>query len=201
MQDRRQEQAVIRGLRADFTANEASLAAVVGTHRERAQGYEAFANATPETIRALPPDSARRIYRQLWAPHTFDAIRSSIDALIGAGKLGLIQDQDLQRRLTEFLNRVEDLAEESSRVQSSSITVLKGTIPHGGPWRNEEGHPGDTSKLPELQPSDLASLRIDEGLMGEIRLSHQYSTVYLEDLQALSVLVSELRDQLGAEID
>lgn len=200
IQERRAEQEILAGLQTDFVSNQMQLSSVVAAHRRRAANYSWFRSSSPDEIRRISPDSANSIYTELWGPRTFDPARSSIDALIGAGRFGVIQDRELRNRLTGFLNLADDLAEESMRMQSGSEAVLEGTIPHGGPWQDELGPSAAFGDLPSLTPEDLASMRADTILMGWIGLAHQYSATYLEEMRQLGAAVEDVLARLGTEI-
>lgn len=194
--ERLEERDVLVGLRGEFVANQTQIRAVMATHRSRGEAYLWFRDARPEDVLALSSDSARTLYNRLWAPHTFDAARSSIDALIGAGELGLVRDGVLRAMLTHFLNLSDDLGEEAARVKDSAYAVLEGMIPHGGPWQGPPGLPGASSGLPDMSPADLTSVRRDNDLVGLISLSHQFSTVYLEELEVVSGVIDGILEQL-----
>lgn len=132
--------------------------------------------------------------------HGSDAARSSIDALIGAGRFGVIQDRELRDRLTGFLNLADDLAEESRRMQSGSEAVLQRTITHGGPWQDELGPSAAFGDLPDVTPEDLAAMRADSIPVGWIGFAHQYSATYLEEVRELGVAVEEALSRLGTEM-
>jgi hypothetical protein len=200
VQERRAEQEILAGLQTDFTANQAQLSSVVAAHRRRAEVYSWFRGSSLEEIRDVSQDSANMIYTELWAPRTFDPARSSIDALIGAGRFGVIQDRELRNRLTGFLNLADDLAEESMRMQTGSEAVLQGTIPHGGPWQDELGPSAAFGDLPSIVPGDLATMWGDATLMGWISLAHQYSATYLEELGELGAAVEDVLARLGSQI-
>ena len=118
--------------------------------------------------------------------------------MIGAGELALIRDSVLRARLTHFLNLSDDLGEEAARVRASADAVLKGMIPHGGPWQSPPGSPGGSAGLPSISAADLAAVRQDNHLMGLISLSHQFSTVYLEDLEPVSDAIAGILELLDA---
>lgn len=199
IQERRAEQEILAGLETDFVSNQAQLSDVVATHRLRAATYSWFRSSSPDEIRRVSPDSVSGIYTHLWAPRTFDPARSSIDELIGAGRFGLVQDRELRNRLAGFLNLVDDLAEESTRMQSASEAVLQGTIPLGGPWQDELGPSAALGDLPSVTPEDLAAMRADTLLMGWISLAHQYSVSYLEEVGELGAAVEDVLTRLQAE--
>ena len=200
VQEQRAEQEILAGLQEDFVSNQTQLVSVVDTHRRRAETYSWFRSASPDELRGIDPDSANVIYTDLWGPRTFDPARSSIDALIGAGRFGAIQDRELRNSLAGFLNLVDDLGEESRRMQSASEAVLEGTIPHGGPWQDELGPSATFGDLPPVRPEDLASMRADPMLMGWISLAHQYSASYLDELTGLESAVENVLAGLATEI-
>jgi hypothetical protein len=200
LQERREEQDILAGVERDLLSNQTQLSLVIATHRQRAEVYRWFRSSSPDEVRGVSPDSASVIYTMLWAPRTFDPARSSIDALIGAGRFGVIQDRELRDRLTGFLNLADDLAEESRRMQSGSEAVLQGTITHGGPWQDELGPSASFGHLPAVTPEDLAAMRADSILMGWIGLAHQYSAAYLEEVRELDVAVEEALSRLGTEM-
>ncbi len=199
-QQRSEEQEVLAGLQQDFLANQSQMTRVIGTHRARATSYAWFRSATPQTVRLLSPDSATSVYRLLYAPHTFDAVRGNVNALIGAGKLGLVQNRRLRERLVTFLNLTQDLVEEGAIISSGAQAVLEATIPHGGPWNSGPGTFAEASALPAITPSELASIRQDTQLMGLIGMSHQWSIVYLGELDTMSGIIDEILDLIEQDL-
>lgn len=187
---RMEERETLHALRRDFLANRTAVGQVLEIHRARADFHAWFAGATSEEIRNLSADSTTLLYTRLYAPASFDAVRGTVDALIGAGSLGLIHDRDLREGLMTFVRQVEDLEEERESMLSAGVAVLEGVIPHGGPWY--AGFEG--TSLPVVTPADLAAIHRDRELMGKIHLSHHWSRVYSSELSELAGLIDQIID-------
>lgn len=190
-QARGEEQEALAGLYREALANRRQVDQALAIHGARAASYEWFQSSSAQEIRSLSVDSAAHVYRNLYAPQSFDASRGSVDALIGAGKLNLIRDGRLREAIATFLNVIEDLEEERESMRTAALDVLRGTAMHGGPW-NPRSDGGYESVLPPITAGELASLRDDAQMMGLIRLSYHWSSRYSGELAGVSVVIEEI---------
>jgi len=118
--ERAEEQEVRAGLYSDFVSSREQMDNVVRAHRGRADVFERFQSSTVEGLESLDPTSATDVYRGLYAPVTFNAVRGNADALISSGNLDLIRDRALRERLVTFLNLESDAAEELGAMRRST---------------------------------------------------------------------------------
>jgi len=193
-QSSRQEVA-LNGLRTDFIANRAALDRTREMHRQRAAFFPLFLESTPQALEKVPADSAANVFLLMYAPNTFDAILGNIDALIGAGNLGLISNHELKESLVNFKRFALDLAEEGERMWNSASDFLNFTIPMGGPWQG-----GVRSEAPPLTPEGLARIRSDQQAMGQARVCYHWSSLYLRDLNEISDMIDQITKLIDQEL-
>lgn len=196
-QSRLEEKQALAGLHTDFLTNKRLMLEVTEFHDDRASFHALFRSSTPAAISRISSDSANAVYALLYAPFTLDAVRGNVDALINTGRIGLLQNRELQERLITFINLLEDLGEERGSIRSSSMAVLDATVRHGGPW--DAGFAG--TSLPTLTSSELASIRQDKSIMGLIGLSHHWSRVYSTELAVLAELIEEILVLIESELN
>jgi hypothetical protein len=192
-----EEREALAGLRSDFLSSREQMDYVLRAHRSRADVFDSFQNATANDLVTLAQDSATDVYRQLYAPNTFNGVRGNADALISSGKLDVIRDRVLRERLVTFLNLDLDSAEELAEMRAASSAFLAATVRHGGPWNPGRGR-ASNSRLSQVSGADLARMRTDVEVMGRLRLAHHWSGIYLGELSALSGVIDEvlgLRDR------
>ena len=203
LQERRDEREVLQALLLEFEANREEAAGVIALH-ERNSRLIAVAHArTPTQTAALSPDSVSATLAALASPRTFDAIRGTLDALIGSGRLQLLSDPELARSLTVFLNLVDDSAEDARYLAEGSRRVWDRQILWGGPWKRSiadltpEGCdapvPPSTCYLevaewdyfPEATAADLVAVIADEELMGQVRQLQSNVSRYLAEVRRI----------------
>ena len=136
-------------------------------------------------------------------PWTFEPVLGTTDALVAAGRLGIVQDARLREALTSFKNVVSDSDEDADYVRSFAVDIWKAQIPHGGPWTDPETEIGHTGAihLPDFIPrataADLLNVRSDRTLIGLVALFHLMAGYYLEELRRIRDHVSTILDLLG----
>lgn len=201
--DRRDERAMLEALVPEFEANLAEAAGVIAVHERNGRLIGLAHARTPRRTSELPPDSVSATLHALASPRTFDAIRGTLDALIGSGQLELIRDPELVRALTVYLNLVEDSFEDAAYMGEGSRRVWDRQIRWGGPWRTASAditHEGceapvppsscfmeasEWGYLPEATPSDLIAVLADEELMGQVRQLQLNVSRYLAEVRRI----------------
>ncbi|MFV1988294.1 MAG: hypothetical protein ACC682_13505 [Gemmatimonadota bacterium] len=185
--ERAEEAEILQALRKDFLANQLTATDVVQTHGANAALYAVFASLTPTEVMALPQDSLDVITRSMSGPYTFDPVRGTIDALIGAGKLGLIRNRPLREALVTFLNLVDDAREDAEFLGRAAERVWAKEVLHGGPWsasaagKFEIGN-GRAAFLDPIDRETLAGVRTDVQMMGLIKQFHATAATYSSEV-------------------
>lgn len=205
--ERVEEDAALRGLAADFTANLAHLASVVRMHERLDDRLIALDTMTQSDLAALPPDSAFPYVVAMTNIFTFDARDGTLDALVASGTLGLIQDAPLRDALVAWKARVEDLSEESSELRVAGHRVSDRISALGGPWSTTGPESffslGDLDASWRLFPrADLQAAARDAELMSLVRSKRFWALVYLSQLiplreqaeETLALVEAELRE-------
>lgn len=215
LQDRSQEREVLESLRDDFRANLDEAVATVATHERNSRLLaRAHARTRAETL-ALDSDSARATLQAFAMPRTFDAVLGTLDALVGAGRLGLIRDAELRRELTVFLNFVADSQEDAGYLADSARRVWDAQIRVGGPWRGsvatirmegecEAAVPPSScfvdweewGYLPLGTAEDLAAALADRDLVGQVRQSQIIVSRYTAEVRRIEVQIRRVLELL-----
>lgn len=207
---RAEEQQVLVALRQDFLANRAEARDVITVH-ERGGRLIAAAHARSRAgTAALEPDSATATLLALAAPRTFDAVRGTLDALIGSGRLDLIRDAELRHGLTVFLNLAGDSEEDARYMAEGSRRVWDLQIRHGGPWRGRRADltpegcdapvrpssclidDSEFAYFPEPTPGTLLAVLDDAELMGQVRQLRSNTVRYVAEVRRIAEQVDLL---------
>jgi len=151
---------------------------------------------TAQEILAIPNDSARWTYIALMGPVTFEPARATVDALVGAGELDVLEDRALREDLSQFLNSFDSSERAAARLLRSAEAVWEATIPHGGPWRDN----GDLNPLDPMTAEKLLELREDDHLMGLSRPNHHFASQYAVELRALARLSERILERTRSSI-
>lgn len=183
---RAEEEVALSGLREDFITNRTQMDRILASHMARAAAFQRFEAARPEEILSLSADSASSVFRSLYLPESFDAVRGNVDALVGAGDLDLVSDGRLRERLVTFINLVDDAEEERAAMRGGGLEIFKWTTEHDGPWGVGE------SLLSRIDSADLAALRRDERFVGLVRLGYHWSYVYEIQLRGISEVIDDI---------
>ena len=217
--DRGDEREVLLALVQEFEANLEEATGTIASH-ERSSRLIALAHErTASETALLDADSAAATLAALASPRTFDAIRGSLDALIGSGRLELIRDQELRRALAVFLNLVDDSVEDAAYLAEGSRRVWDRQIAVGGPWRIEAAYltaegcdapvapsscyveTEEWAYLPQATSADLLAAMADEELMGQVRQLQINVSRYLAEVRRIErqvrVILSLLNENLG----
>jgi hypothetical protein len=197
--ERLESEGTLLSLRADFVATAEEAARVATTHRLRVDRFTRFAELDLNEIRSIPEDSIAHYQIGFLNPRSLDPVMGTLDAMIGAGRLGLVGDEGLRSDLTSFRNQVEDSREELAWLQGTSLELWREFAAMGGPWKGP-GALGEASvHLTRATHSDLERIYADPALMGLIRLNLEFAISYafaVERLEALAVRIVQRIDQI-----
>jgi hypothetical protein len=202
-QMRDEEREALAGLVEEFTTNLEQLDRVITRH-ESSRGWVERLVALPEdSIRALSQTSISEMMLATGNPWTFEPVLGTTDALMAAGRLGVIRNVRLREALTSFKNVVSDSEEDADFLRSFAVDVWKAQVPHGGPWTDpatEIGHLGPIT-LPDFVRSataeDLLNVRSDRTHMGMVGLFYLNVGYYKEELLRIRTEVSTILELLG----
>lgn len=190
-QARVRERDVLEALERDFLQNRTQVGEAIAVH-EAAQARVARLQAMSEDeILALERDSVGVFLGSLAAPRTFDPMRGTVDALVGAGELGLLRDARLREAVASFLNAVDDADEDARYMAEFAVRIWEGLIRHGGPWDVPLAvtRPGRRDFLPPPSREALAAIRADAELMGLVRQMRQNAWVYVGEMERVAAQV------------
>lgn len=199
-QERAEEREVLASLAEEFATNEEEIAGVISRHETGREWVELLARLPEDSIRALPQTTISKIMLATGNPWTFDPVLGTTDALVAAGKLGVVRDSRLRDALTTFKNFVSDSEEDAGYVRSFAVDIWKAQVRHGGPWTDpatEIGHTGPIDGpnfVPLATAEDLLNVRSDRDLMGLVGHFHMNAAYYLEELGRIRSEISTIRD-------
>ncbi|MCA8944432.1 MAG: hypothetical protein KDB80_17855 [Planctomycetes bacterium] len=198
---REEEAAALAALDTEFRANLEQIDRVVDYHKVARQRIATLVDSSPEAIRALSQTATSEIMSATANPWTFDAVLGTTKALVGAGKLVVLQDPRLRNALTTFANLVSDADEDGTYMQSNAYDVWRAECRHGGPWTDAATEVGITGPIrgldfiPKATPTDLLNIRADREFMGLVHRFHLNAAYYVAELgrlRAQATVVLEL---------
>jgi len=203
-QERDEEQAVLSSLAKEFHTNKSEAESVIATYERSNRLVARMSSLTSAELRQDPTDSLAAMVSALATPRTFDAIRGTVDALIGSGKLGLLTDPNLREALTSFLNMVEDAKGTQAYVSHFAVKVFEAEVKHGGPWRIDiVGLMPGSAPLTDLTlasvptADEVARLRQDDELMSLSKWTQVLGSLYVGEIRRISAhidVISSLID-------
>ena len=205
-QERAEEREVLESLLVEFQANRDQAASVISFHERVVQSIKVLMELSEDEILALPAEAVEEALGSFGSPRTFDAVRGSVDALIGSGKLGILQDRELRESLTTFVNVVDDSVEDANYLGQSSMTVWNEIARSGGPWRTKADvlsaedcvgpqpdkncYTNDALNfLPVATPQDLLNLRNNTVLMGYVYQEKTNAVHYLAEVRQAEIQI------------
>lgn len=187
--DRLEEREILEALERDFQENRVAAERVIHIHEVDNARFAYLASLTAEEIGSLPEDSIRVVVGGLSAPFTFDPVRGTIDALLGAGKLDLIRSRELRDALIIFLNLVDDAREDAEYMGRAAERVWVLETNHGGPWQNRDPSAGGPALAPFLAPATaetLRGIRADQPMMRAVRLFQATGYTYADEVKGIA---------------
>jgi len=157
----------------EFVANLELLQSVVRRHEAFAERAAELDAMSDDEVRAIPAELVDGYERAIGQWMTFEPRGGVLSSLVGDGRLGLIQDDDLRDALVEWLQRLDDSSEEAGLlIRTSERIVLR--------WNRfgdvRETGTGDT----------LAAIRSDPEMMALVRAKLFFDRLYTGELRRLS---------------
>jgi hypothetical protein len=202
-QMREEEREALVGLVEEFSTNLDQVDRVIARHESSLEWVERLVALPEDSIRALSQTSISEMMLATGNPWTFEPVLGTTDALVAAGRLGVIRDVELREALTSFKNVVSDSEEDADFLRGFAVDVWKAQVPHGGPWTDpatEIGHLGPIT-LPNFvdraTAADLLSVRADRTHMGLVGYFYLNVGYYLEELRRIRTEVSTILALLG----
>lgn len=190
--ERIEEREAMVSLRSDFETNLAEIKQVMDLHVRARNIVDEMVGATDEEIIASTQKQRSEYVTNLCNPWSFHPVLGSLQALIGAGKLEILEDRRLREALTTFLFLVEDSYEDVGYVGSDAQRVWVAEVELGGPWTDrevEQGSSGNVVKAPiyiaKATVDDILRIRNDARIVGLIGRCHLNVGYYLDELISL----------------
>jgi len=204
---RTEEREALVALEAEFTANLDQVKSVIGVHIANREHVRRLVELPDDSVAALPQREVSQIMLATGGLTTFDPVLGTTDALVGAGKLGVLRDSRLREALTTFDNYVLDAEDDGDFMWSFAPEIWKAQIRWGGPWYDpltEVGTAGAVEGLgflPQATAEDLLQVRTDRELMGLINWYHLNVGYYLVELQRIRDHISTVLLLIGESRD
>jgi hypothetical protein len=212
--ERQDELRTLQALRIEFEANRVEARAVVAHHEESVRRLIDFKTASAAEIRSWPLSEREKLVRAFASPRTFDPERGSIRALIGAGRLGILQNAGLRASLMTFMTIVEDADEDRYYMGQTSLWVWQDMLRFGGPWRVIPGNVGpencssaeydrhcyileQTGYLPQVTADELLLMRADAQLMGLIDRNKIHSIRYAAEVNEMLAQIEHIIEHIN----
>jgi hypothetical protein len=189
--ERGAEAEAVASLRADFEENRRLVRQVIDAHLGFRATVAVFVELPQSAYDTLPPTRASEFVLAAANPWTFDPVLGATDALVGAGRTGLLRDTELRDALSDFLGLVADLPEDAEYVSSSAQDVWSREAVLGGPWTDpstEVSPSGSITGLPFIpraEADDLRTLRGDQLYMSLVKRYHLNAAYYVRELERL----------------
>jgi hypothetical protein len=191
-QERRLEQATLQNLKSDFLASRDEMAIMMGMLEEARSNFAYFQSASTSELAALEGDSIGLIINSLVIAATYDPVSGTLDALVGDGRLGLINDPALRKTLSDWRRALDDIQENSTDLRSEAQRVHRAMEPHGGPFHISVMNERDLAVVRKANAATLLALRQDAVLMGKARSHHFTISLYLRELYQLGELLEKI---------
>lgn len=186
--ERADEQAVLASLEAEFISNLETLERVIRRHEgfaDRAAELEAMSD---DAIRAVPVEQIEAYERAMGQWMTFEPRGGALSSLVGDGRLGMIRDDSLRDALVEWLQQLDDSAEEAGMlVRTSERIALR--------WNYfaDIGKPGSGDLL--------AMLRNDPEMTALVRSKLFFGRLYAGELRRLAAHGEKVLVEIRANRD
>lgn len=207
--ERAEEQEVIKSLITEFRANREEVELVLSIHQRQIWAIASLMEKTDQQVLSLSQEEVEKIVRSMASPWGFDAVRGAIDALIGAGKLGILENRVLREALTTFVGLDEAAAKDRSILFQRAHLVWNEQIRNGGPWRSSRGSLSEEecdfadsfevctltdprSYLPVPTPADLLRLKHAKILMGHVHQNKEAAWMYTTTLLQIQVQIEKI---------
>lgn len=200
---RQDERDALVSLEADFIASLEQVDSVIARYESGRQFIATLAELSEDSVRALPQTTISETMLATSNPWTFDPVLGTVDALVGAGRLGILRDTHLREALTSFRNFVEDTEEDKDIILAFATDVWKDQIRLGGPWTDPETEISSTGMvigfdfLPKATASDLLRVRSDRDHFGLISWFHLNAGYYVSELDRIRAQILTIQDLIA----
>lgn len=200
---RGEEREALAALHTEFTTNLAQAERVISVYIDGREHMEALVRMSPEEIRSLSQPTVSAMMLATSNNWTFDPVLGTTDALLSAGKLGILRDPALRDALTTFSNQVTDAAEDIAWTTPFAHEMWRAERRHGGPWTDpatEIGHAGPVQApdfITRASPEDLLSVRADAEFMGAVSRFHLLAGYYVQSLETIRDQIELILDLVG----
>jgi len=216
--ERADERDVLLGLKVEFEANQLEARAVIDHHEDSVRRIRDFKSMPPASMETMRPDERALLVASFASPRTFDPQRGSVRALIGAAKLGILQDPGLRDALMTFMTIVEDADEDRYYMGETSLWVWREMLQLGGPWRMlpARGEVVDckkatfdrycyivehTSYLVDVTTSELLQIQGNERIMGLIGRNKLHSVRYASEVNEMLEQIERVVERIDSSLD
>lgn len=183
-----EEAATLKALETEFSANLEQVERVSAVYRRTRQRMTDLGKLSDEQVHELSQAEVSDYTFSMCVPWSFDPMLGTTNALISAGKLGILSDPELRAALSQFVNLAADANNELRYLETFALQIWGAQIAHGGPWTDpsvEEGVEGEVRGLdfiPKATSGDLVNMRADRNVMGLVKNFHLSAAYYETDL-------------------
>jgi hypothetical protein len=202
--ERVEEKEVLKSLTLEFEANLAEAELIISIHDRQIQSVAKLMTLKEHEILELSSEEVASMIIAMANPWGFDAVRGAVDALVGSGKLGILQNRKLSEALTTFIGMDEAAAQDREILIARSHTVWDQQIRDGGPWRSVQAglsnsecasqeksvssscnQSDPTAYLPLATPRDLLRLKNNAILMGAANQNKSAARMYVGNIRQI----------------
>ncbi len=190
--ERNEEQKILVALKAEYQASLLDIETVIQYHTDARHTVDEMVSRTDEEIVALGQKRRSEYVVAFCNPWSFYPVLGTTNALIGAGKLDVLENSKLRVALTTFLYLVEDSLEDIIYVGHSAEQVWVAEIEVCGPWTDQKaefGWAGEPIEAPAfismITAEELLRVRKDKTLMGLVARCHINIGYYIGELRRL----------------
>ncbi len=197
LKERKEEQEFISALYIDFNLNLEKLIYIKDQHEIIENLLIEFESLSSDEILSLSDESVDMYMKIFFSPYSFDPVTGTVDAIIGAGKLNVIQDQNIRNLLTSFLSIIDDSKEEAAFLRSAAQKAMDQMIQQGGPWRPvKPANNMSRTYLPVMTREVLVALRNDSVLFGLVKFQRNAANAYSNELEEAILVTRSILDHL-----
>lgn len=189
-QEREIEHAGIVSLHRDFLQSRADLDEALQIFDSWKAYFSQFQSSTAAELRLLDDATVGLIVTSLSPGMTFDPTTGTLEALVGDGRLGLIENSELRDGLASWLRVLADTVENEADIRAGSLRAQLGTEVHGGPFQVPvPGRAVDLAHFLLPTGETLSALRQDPDFVGRVRSHHFQIALYVRELRVVSEIL------------
>jgi hypothetical protein len=201
-----EEREALAALEAEFSANLEQVDHIIETYLSDRARVATLRTATPAELRALSQSEVSAMMLATTNIWTFDPALGATDALVSAGRLGVLRDPLLRQALSSFTHLVADAAEDVPPLRSFIDEIWRMEAEHGGPWTDPAtevswaGPIEDFPYLPRATADDLIRIREDARHMSLVARLHLNAAYYVGELERLRAQIVTVLDLVRSEL-